>query len=525
MANSVLSALPADRWNIRTARHLLNRAGFGIPYSQVRGLLEMGPDAAVATFVDFDQVNEPNANPNFLVPLSKHQELRAMRRDESTVEQRREAQSALRKEERAATNQLKAWWLQRMMLTRRPLQEKLTLFWHGHFAVSAQKVKRSETLYQLHAIMRNQAAGNFKTLTTQVGQSPAMLRYLDNDKSNKKKPNENWARELMELFTMGVGNYTEDDIKQSARAFTGWASNGERFRYDENKHDFGDKTFMGRSGNLDGWDVINIIFEQPATAEHLAREFWTHFAYENPEDAIVKELAHTIRISNYEMKPALRQMFLSSAFYNEKAMGTQIKSPVQLALGLCSDMGMKAPSPAAVANASRVLGQDLFYPPNVKGWDGQKAWINANTLLTRYNLPGQLIGGQRKAEERRRKMAAMATPEMSPEMMLDGSAAEEVSTKKGAAKGRRQRGKQSDRPGATLNQAFKRVKADTAGECIDHLIVRYLNTPISQTQRNELVAALGAASPESPYASDKVKPQNKRAVMHLLFSTAEYQLC
>jgi hypothetical protein len=252
-----------------------------------------------------------------------------------------------------------------------------------------------------------------------------MLRYLDNRQSTKRKPNENWARELMELFTMGEGHYTEEDIKESARAFTGWSSDWEKFVYNKGNHDTGVKTFLGRTGEFDGWDIVDIILEQPVTAEFICGKLCRFFAYPDPEPELVQGLAKTFRSSGYELKPVLRQLFLSEAFYSDRAMCTQIKSPVQLMVQMSADLGIDQPPYEYMASAAATLGQNLLHPPNVKGWDGNEAWINANTLLGRYNQPERLayavVQRDRKAAEKAKRPApAKAADAMQP-MAATGS--------------------------------------------------------------------------------------------------------
>ncbi|MCC6155400.1 MAG: DUF1800 family protein, partial [Candidatus Hydrogenedentes bacterium] len=276
MATSLLK--PVEKWDAAKARHLLNRAGFGGPSERLAKLTAMEPDQAVAYFVDYESNPGVTAVPDFLVKPKSPEEIKQLYAG-LDVDARRKKSNELQAEERAAIQSLKGWWLERMHTSERPLEEKLALFWHGHFATSAQKVKSSWHTHQLNDVFRRHAIGNFKQLTIEVGQSPSMLRYLDNNKSTKKHPNENWARELMELFTLGQGQYSEDDIKESARAFTGWTSTHEKFAYRFDYHDGGSKTFMGKTGNFDGWDVINIIFEQPAASEFIAAKLWTYFAY------------------------------------------------------------------------------------------------------------------------------------------------------------------------------------------------------------------------------------------------------
>jgi len=502
VSTPLLEPLGRDAWDAGKARHLLNRAGFGVPRSRWEALTDKGVEAAVQELVFYETQFESSAKPSLVLDNPSRSETREMYGD-ADEEARREIRNERRKEERKSLSQLKGWWLNRMSTTKRPLQEKLALFWHGHFATSAQKVQPPLHNWQVNDIARKNASGNFKTMTIEMGQSPAMLRYLDNNRSTKRKPNENWARELMELFTMGQGNYTEDDIKNSARAFTGWNCDHERFQYREDQHDFGSKTFMGRTGDLDGWDIVDIIFEQPATAEYIAGELWTYFAYENPEPEIVSELAATLRDNDYEMKPMLEQLFASRAFYSDKAIGTQIKSPAQLVIQLCSDLGVEEPPYALMNSAMRQLGQDLFYPPNVKGWDGGRAWINANALLYRYNLPGTLISPRATRNDRmqqNKRKPAKADESMKME-------------------------RKPNRPVPwDANAFFSQFAFETVGECVDTMSTYFLSVPLSPAQRATIVEAMDARE-QTPMTPNSVSGVRMRTALHLLTSSAEYQLC
>ncbi len=504
MNTPLLEPLARQEWTSIHARHLLNRAGFGVDHQRADTLAKLGPDAAVRSLVDYE--HERVTRPDFLVTTPEDMR----RRDLALLDEdeRRRRLQELRQQEREAIEKLKAWWLRTMLTTACPLREKMTLFWHGHFATSAQKVRSSAYTYHLNEVFRRHATGNFKALTIEVGQSPSMLRYLDTAQSTKKRPNENWARELMELFTMGQGHYTEQDIKESARAFTGWGIENGQFAYREGIHDFGLKQFMGRKGDFDGWDIIDIIFEQPATAEFISGKLWSFFAYERPEREIVVGLADILRRSGYELRPVLTTMFCSRAFYNAKAIGTQVKSPVQFLLQLASDLGMEAPPYFQMAKASAQLGQNLFFPPNVKGWDGNRAWINANTLLLRYNLPAAVAMARRGKDLRmlseQEKLDAPRKPAAETEAMVQTAAEEAVWD-----------------PLAL----FAHLQFNTPESCIRALERHFLSVPLSSEQRRLLVQAFASGQADAPLELDGLNPSGVRAALHLLLSSAEYQLC
>lgn len=516
MTTPLLEPIDQSAWNSVTARHLLNRAGFGVDHDRAAKLAAMTPTAAVSHLVDYESFRNNAPEPAFIIappdPAEVRRELAAL-----TEEERRKRANEYQQEERQAVQQLKGWWLERMLNTERPLEEKMTLFWHGHFATSAQKVRSSHHTYHLNKVFRSHATGNFKQLTIDVGQSPSMLHYLDNARSSKKSPNENWARELMELFTLGQGQYTEDDIKNSARAFTGWSTDHEKFVYRLDLHDDGEKVFMGRRGKLDGWDIINIIFEQPAASRFISAKLWTFFAYEDPEPDIVEGLAATLRQSNYNLKPMLRQLFASRAFYGDKAMGTQVKSPAQWVVQLVSDLRYDNPPYSAMARATQELGQDLFYPPNVKGWDGNRAWVNANTMLLRFNIPGMIISAKHRPEDRSMNYMGQAAMDS---LAMRAEQTEMTMQQPNPPDG----GVDPDRWDA--REFFLSLGFRTPNECVDKLARHFLCVPLSGDQREVLLQALEApGGPDAPMTRKNVNPRNIAAVMHLLLSTPEYQLC
>ena len=286
---------------------------------------------------------------------------------------------------------LQTWWLQRMIASPAPLQEKMTLFWHGHFtsALNQKGITAQEMLKQ-NQLFREYALGNVRDLTLHVSQDPAMLRYLDNNVNVKAHPNENYARELMELFTLGIGNYTEQDIRESARAFTGWTfrrnADGTGEFFDARaQHDDGTKTFLGRSGNFDGADIVRIIFEQPAAPRWFATKLLSFFVYMDPEPELVGQVAALIKKNNFELQPVMSTLLRSNVFFSDRAYRALVKSPVEFVVGTHQLFGISEVAPIELATL-RAMGQVLFYPPNVKGWDGGAAWLNSATILTRENF-------------------------------------------------------------------------------------------------------------------------------------------
>jgi len=298
-----------------------------------------------------------------------------------TTEQKKQ----LRKQSVGDIKNLNLAWLTEMIDSEAQLREKMSLFWHGHFACRVVNIYFQQ---QLLNIIRENALGNFGDLLREVSKSPAMLSFLNNQQNKKQHPNENFAREVMELFTMGRGNYTEKDVKEGARAFTGWGFNlsGE-FVERPFLHDTGTKTFLGKTGNFDGDDVIDIILEQKGTPKFIAGKIYKYFVNERPDDEKITALANRFYQNNYDLKKLMNDIFLSEWFYDEKNIGTRIKSPVELIAGVRRLIPMELERPEMQLLFQRVLGQVLFYPPNVAGWPGGRNWIDSSALMFRMRLP------------------------------------------------------------------------------------------------------------------------------------------
>ena len=357
----------ADRpWSRRLAAHLFRRALFGATTAELEQAVHNGPAATI------DRLCNPSRNGGGF---------------ESTA-----SMLAHRAAAAGSAPELAASWLYRMLSTPDPLLEKLTLFWHGHFATSAAKVEKLHLMLEQNELLRARARGRFAGLVGAISRDPAMLIWLDSTTNRRIRPNENYARELMELFCLGVGNYTERDVKEVARAFTGWEVLGEHFVFNGPQHDRGVKSFLGRSGNFDGDDAIKIILEQPAAPRFIARKLIRFFVLEEPpvSDALIEPIARQLRDREFEIGPALRTMLSSNLFFSELAIGRKVRSPVELGVGLLRCLGA-ATNLVQLGQGIAELGQSLFYPPNVKGWDGGRAWINSSTLLGRANLVHQIM--------------------------------------------------------------------------------------------------------------------------------------
>ena len=390
----MLTPLSDKQWNFATAAHLLNRAGFGGPPAEIEHLVQLGPDKAVAYLLDYDKIPDSTPNPAWAKPDPKRREkFMAMRK--ASAEERRELQRQERQTEREHIMELRSWWLRRMAKGPRPLQEKMVLFWHGHFATSVEKVRDTYLMWRQNELFRRLATDNWLRLLVEVAKDPAMLIWLDQAQSRKQHPNENFAREVMELFALGEGHYTEKDITEAARALTGWSYDREKQRFVERPffHDDGEKTVLGNTGDLDGQDVLEQIVAQPQAARFITAKLWNFFAGQPPPDELTTALASVFRKSGNYFKPVLQAMFRSEEFYAPSVIRTQVKSPVQWLVGTVRVLETELPPPMACWGLTRNLGQDLFAPPNVKGWDGGVSWITTNSLLARYNEAAALVQG------------------------------------------------------------------------------------------------------------------------------------
>lgn len=389
----MLSPLACKHWTLKTAAHLLNRAGFGGAPREIKALHELGMERAVGQLINGTDDAQAFPLPEGLETQDPLRELREMR--DITPKERLERRKEIDKHQRDLVAALTQCWLGRMRKSQWPLREKLVLFWHGHFASGQPKVKNANYLWQQNELFRTHALGNFVALTKFVSRDPAMMQYLDTIKNAVGKPNENFARELMELFTLGIGQYTEEDIREAARAFTGYRINPKRgsFIFASRLHDDGSKKFFGRQGRFSGDDIIDMIVARPECSEFIAGKLWEFFAYEDPAPELVKELGAVFRQSRYELKPLLERILGSQEFYSAKAWRSQIKSPVQLLVQTSKMLESELPQQRALTSGLRELGQIPFAPPSVKGWDGGQAWITTATLLARYNLSKFMLGG------------------------------------------------------------------------------------------------------------------------------------
>jgi len=393
----------AGRWGVRQAAHLHRRAGFGGSPDDVARTANAGVDAAVDGFIHFADASALPAQPQLVNDRPEPGLFTAAAPDAANLE----ARKALGRAHVRDIVAMQTWFLDRMINSPAPLQEKLTLFWHGHFTSAYQKGIPAQALVDQNNLFRANALGNIRDLALAVSQDPAMLRYLDNAQNVKAHPNENYARELMELFTLGIGNYTETDVRESARAFTGWSLDRDyAFRNFPARHDDGSKTFLGQTGNFDGHDIVEIIFTQPAAAGRFAKKLLEYFVYSDPEPVLVDAVAALIRKNDFNLQPVLSTVLRSNVFYSDRAYRALVKSPVQFVVGSYQLFGLRQADLVALG-ALRRMGQILFLPPNVKGWDGGAAWLNSQTMLTRENFASSLMAKMGAANWMQRALQTM----------------------------------------------------------------------------------------------------------------------
>jgi len=347
-------------WTVTKVGHLYRRAAFGANARQIQAGLEMGPAKVVDSLIE----GQPG-----LADFEKE----SLRWGESIRRTNNAPQSS-------------EWWLYRMLYSPRPFQEKMTLFWHNHFATSNAKVLNVGYMLGQYDLLYRLALGNFADLLQGISRDPAMMIWLDTVQSRKGMPNENYARELMELFSLGIGHYSEADIREAARAFTGWeVKNGQYFE-NQPQFDAGEKKVMGRAGKWKGGDIVRICLEQKACPRFITRKLFRYLVSESIEPT--PELLEPLAVAfarDWNIGKLAERMLRSNLFFSADAYRSKIKSPVEFVLGIVH--GFEARIGATdLARSLEALGQNLFHPPSVKGWDGAEAWLNGQTLLTRQNL-------------------------------------------------------------------------------------------------------------------------------------------
>lgn len=500
----MLEPIKNSDWNQEKAAHLLNRTGFGAKPEEIERLAQMRPREAVDYVVDYEKIPDPTPKPKWAeLDPNLHKEWKAMRMlsgAEKETQRRR-----MRREQRRQVQDLRHWWLERMTAGPRPLQEKMTLFWHGHFATSIQKVKQPYLMYKQNEIFRQNATGKWLDLLTEASKDPAMLIWLDGARSNRKKPNENFAREVMELFTLGEGNYSEEDIREAARAFTGWslARNRQEFTYRERMHDPGSKRFFGRNGKFKGEDILEILVKQDQASKFITSKLWRFFVSESLSPRMQDELAIRFAAHRQVFAPWLKEVFVSREFYAPDVMRRQIKSPVQWLTSTVRNLNRPLPPTIVSQQMLSQLGQNLFEPPNVKGWDGGTAWINTNHLLSRYNFAKDLVEGR---GGKRQDADAHAMRKMT----------------KGEPKGREammerlMKSRLARMEPVDVSQLLPEFKETPPDQLLTRLEEHFLSIPLKPSRRQTLATYL--------QQHPQLNENSLRRAIRLLMCTPEYQL-
>ena len=430
-------------WDCRTAAHLHRRAGFGATMGELETSLSLTPSAAVDRLLD---ATEPVA---FIEQMS------------------RLSVAALATGE---VQRLAAWWIYRMLATPAQLQEKLTLFWHGHFATSAANVTDGRLMLNQNLLLRSAAAGDFSRLLLEISRDPAMLIYLDSVTNRRSHPNENFAREIMELFCLGEGHYSENDIRELARCFTGWEVKREKFRFNRYQHDEGTKSILNRTGRFGGEDAVRIVSEQPAAPEFIVARLIRCFLRDEPRNApaLVAPLARFMRDSGMQVRPVLKRILVSNLFVSKYALARRVRSPAELLIGLLRCMDGTT-NTFELADQMAQLGQSLFFPPSVKGWDGGRTWINSSTLLGRSNSVRRLLENDRTRFD-----------------------------------------------GRSLEEYLSSQNLTSSGDLLDRLDTLVFAVPIPDPARDRVIALIDTAPSRSAGLTDG---------LHALFTLPEFQLC
>jgi hypothetical protein len=570
-----LTPIGAANWNYDFAAHLLERAGFGGTPEEINALAKMTPAQAVARLVRFQGVDasplpafdasgvhDPGIEP---FPPSRPAVTDLAKKNGEALgikvkpDGNRRLQPVVDKfffwlrASVLETHRVAYWWANRMVSSPRPLQEKMALFWHGHFASNEAKVRDYRKLLGELELFEQKGTGNFRDLTVAVAQSPGMLTFLDAGVNVKGAPNENFAREIMELFTMGVGHYTEKDIREGARAFTGWNYVDMKFVVNKDQHDDGEKTFLGQTGRWDGVQAIDIIMQQPATADYIAGKIYRFLVRQELSPELQKQLGSVLRDSHYEIAPLLETIFLSRDFYSPASVGTQIKGPVQLAVSTYRKLGLRSvPGVPDFNAATNALGQQLFSPPTVAGWAGGQSWITPGLLLERGNFARDILFPDinflppdryttsteiRSVADRIRQgldVSAATMPDAKSGVLAESNMAadrdEDFNTRYGSFRGwqmaiEKVKPIPRDIAAVDLSRMVLDQHPQNTTQVIDYLIHRFLRVQPDEGTRQKLIVFLNKELGTTDITIAQTYLEDPlRLVLHLIMSQPEYQL-
>jgi hypothetical protein len=571
---------PRD-WSYERAAHLLERAGFGGTPEEIQRLADMAPAQAVRHLVHFQDIDNSHVRPfeesgvhdAGLEPFPPSRP--------ATTDLAREQGEALGvkvkpggnrrmqpvvnqffywlRASRLETNRAAYWWAERMLDTHRPLEEKMALFWHGHFATSEEKVRDYRKMLVQLDLFHRHGTGNFRDLVIGVAQDPAMLAFLDAGVNVKGAPNENFAREIMELFTMGVGNYSETDIREAARAFTGWNFVDLSFVVNRDQHDDGTKTVLRRTGPFDGVQVIDVILAEPVTAEFIAAKIYRFFVRQDISPQTKKKLGALLRDNRYEIAPLLETIFASRDFYSAPSFATRIKGPVELVVSTYRKLGLEeVPGVPDFNDVTSALGQQLFRPPTVAGWAQGRSWITPGLLLERGNFARDVVfpdityipsdrypvyptGDEIRAVHEKISLGydiSTATKPVGREgsgdmMAMSNRMAdrdEDFNTRYASYRGwqmavERVRPIPRTMPRLDLTAMVGAQGLTSTAEVVDYFARRFLSVPLDPGQREALIAFLDQELATSDVREAQSWMEDPlRMLLHLIMSTPEYQL-
>ena len=390
------------------ARHLVARTGIGVEWETITRYQNLTRQQAIEHLLSNREMSL--AKPPGMSPWSKMNSLRTDMRRKKMV----------KRISRVEGKKLQQWWVKHLLDPRSPFLERMTLFWHNHFPSSIEKTAQASMLHRQNLNLRKNAFGNFGKMLHDISKDPAMLLYLDGYVSIKEEPNENFSRELLELFTLGIGHYTENDMREAARAFTGWGIDDQKgnFIVRAEAHDNGVKTFLGKRGNFKGEDIINILLQHPRTAETIAEKMWREFInISQPDPRYTRQWAQTFRASHYDIPTLIKAVLNSEPFWNKANRGALIKSPIELTIGTLRSLPY-SPAHIDLAHSLNIMGQAVFAHPSVKGWAGGKTWISTQSLLRRNSMMTNLTKGNLN-EHKNRGGIANKMPDISDQQMRE----------------------------------------------------------------------------------------------------------
>jgi uncharacterized protein (DUF1800 family) len=541
---------PHVAWNLDCAKHLLSRTEFSADEKRVQALSQMSMEAAVESILTLAQTAPEPSPPSWVVAPWVNTERRFT---DTTPDEFRKMHGSTNGRYARETADLRRWWLQEMVTTQTPLREMMTLFWHGHYASSIGKVLVSQAMFHQNEKHRQHGVGNFRTLLREMTRDPAMMIYLDLEDSDRTKPNENYARELYELFALGIGNYSQSDIMETAKALSGlvldaptgalkparvttpdtnrrFTRDGITTRLDPTLHDDGVKTVLGRKGNFGVDEIVDIAVEQKACGDFLSAKLIAYFGAVDKGNALRDRMSTEFRKSGYEIGAMLKVLFTSPEFYSEESRLCLIKSPIVMVVGSARQLSLELEPTPGLFRYLAALGQELFNPPNVKGWPGGESWIGAGTLALRYHFADIVLeskeppGMDSMGRDRGRPVPLPKDP-VERKAMLDrfsnsrgqgdSNMMEEESE---GGSGRRGRGPSGPpfKVEFSPTRLFNGNLPESSKEIVDGVAARLLvSSPSGELRTAAVQAADRYAAPE-----EKV-----RAVVRLMLTSPEYQLC